>query len=165
MFERFARDTRRAVERAVTHEAPALGSGTVEAEHLLLALAGDVDGPAGGLLAGAGLDHDRVREALDRERERSLAAVGVRASDFELPTGRTAPVSRRGVATSARVALERGLRHAGGRRSRRYTSLDLLVGILSAEHGTVPRALVEAGVDQTGLREAAQALAAGGEPA
>ena len=56
-----------------------LGSPTVEAEHLLLALTRSENAAAAALRA-TGLDHDAVAEAaLDAETERSLAAVGVSA--------------------------------------------------------------------------------------
>ena len=67
MFEQLAVDARRVVVRAAEEEALALGSATVEAEHLLLALATDETGPVGRLLADAGLAHDGVIAALARE--------------------------------------------------------------------------------------------------
>ena len=90
MLERFVKDVRRVVVRAAEEEAQGLGSGTVEAEHLLLALAADEDGPAGRLLADSGLGHDALLAALERETERSLAAVGVAAGDF-VAVGRSVP--------------------------------------------------------------------------
>src|SRR6478609_5594872 len=55
-------------------EARELGSPTVEAEHLLLALTRS-DNAAAAALRAKGLDHDAVAEALAAETERSLAAV------------------------------------------------------------------------------------------
>ena len=82
MFERLDTDARVAVVGAAREEALALGSASIEAEHLLLALAGDEDTATGRLLADAGLDREGVLEALDRESERSLAAVGVDLREF-----------------------------------------------------------------------------------
>lgn len=159
MFERFVKDARRVVAHAAEHEATALGSPTVEAEHLLLALAAEPETPAGRVLADAGLDHDGVRAALEREAERSLAAVGVALGGFELPEPAAAPraVSPR-FATSSKRALERALRAAVARGDRRITATHLLLGILRAELGTVPRALDAAGVDRIALVTRAEQL-------
>jgi ATP-dependent Clp protease ATP-binding subunit ClpA len=136
---------------AAVDEARALGSATVEAEHLLLALAADAASPAGGLLAQAGLDPDGVRAALERETERSLAAVGVRLADFALPDQPAAPRRAPAIAASAKRALERAVRVAAAGGERRVTGLHLLAGIVRAELGTVPRALDAAGVDRIAL--------------
>jgi ATP-dependent Clp protease ATP-binding subunit ClpA len=157
MFERLEMDVRRAALRAANDEALALGSPTVEAEHLLLALAADPSTPAGRLLAQSGLDHGGVLAALDRETERSLAAVGVSLDDFALPR----PAAPRGsprLAASSKRALERAVRLAVARGDRSIGAPHLLAGILRAEAGTVPRALAAAGVDRAGLASGAEAL-------
>ena len=88
MFERFTREARFAVSAAET-EARELGSPTIEAEHLLLALASlDRATTVGGVLAEVGLGRDDVIAALDAERERSLAAVGISIGDFDVPPPR-----------------------------------------------------------------------------
>jgi D-alanyl-D-alanine carboxypeptidase len=51
--------------------------------------------------------------------------------------------------TSAKLALERSV--AGASRTRDLRPAHLLLGILSAQVGTVPRALALAGVDREGL--------------
>lgn len=147
MFERFTQDARAVVKAAET-QAAHLGSPTIEAEHLLLALA---DREAA--LAAVGLDRDGVLEALEAERDRSLAAVGIVASDFELPP---APVRRPRFAASSKLALERALRAAVARSDKRLVSGHILLGVLAAEAGTVPRALALAGVDRDDLRARAQ---------
>jgi ATP-dependent Clp protease ATP-binding subunit ClpA len=155
MFERFAKDARVVVARAA-EEARELGSPTVEAEHMLLALAADAAAPTGALLAAAGLDHDGVRAALERETERSLAAVGVAVPD--LPE---APRDRRRqprFAASIKRALERAARVAGARDDRRMITPHLLIGVLRADVGTVPRALAAAGVDRVALATRAERL-------
>jgi len=150
MAERFAKDVRREVLRRAVEEARAAGSRTIEAEHLLLALSDDE------LLAGAGLDHDALLGALDRETERSLAAVGVELASFELPPARRTGREPR-FAASAKVALHRAVQLAQGRRDRRIGRGHLLIGILRAERGTVPRALDVAGVDRVELMARAEA--------
>lgn len=144
MFERFTKDARRTVEAAL-REAQAAGSPTVEAEHLLVALARRPH-PA---LAARGLGAGRVAEALAAERAASLAAAGV---DWDVPTRPTRAEPR--FAASAKLALERSLPAAVARGDRRLTSDHVLLGVLEAEVGTVPRALALAGVDRRALAEA-----------
>jgi ATP-dependent Clp protease ATP-binding subunit ClpA len=158
MFERLDADARRAVIRAAEDEARRLGSATVEEEHLLLALAADPATRAGGLLVDSGLDHDGLLAALERETERSLAAVGVRIGDFGLPEARVARRRKVRFATSAKRALARAVRLTSARGDRALTPAHLLVGILGAELGTVPRALDAAAVDRPGLVAAAERL-------
>ena len=59
---------------------------------------------------------------------------------------------------SAKLALQRGIMARGGRgRDRhRFDSLHLLIGILTAEGGTVARALTLSGVDRRALAERAR---------
>lgn len=157
MMERFARRSRTVVVRA-REEAVREGSGTVEAEHLLLALADGEASSARRVLLDVGLDGDAVRGALEREHERSLAAVGVAAEAFDLP-----PATRFGGeprwSTSAKLAMERALHAAQARSDRSIEPLHLLLGVLAAPAGRVPRALEAAGVDRTALFDAARAAA------
>lgn len=157
MFERFVKDVRRVVLRAAEEEAQELASATVEAEHLLLALTADEDSSVGRLLAGSGLDRDGLHAALERETERSLAAVGVSLTDFG-PLGPTAPRRQPRFASSSKAALERTLHVAVAHKDRRITSAHLLVGILRADIGTVPRALAAAEVDRVELLARAERL-------
>lgn len=142
MFNRFTKDARRIVESAVT-EAQVAGSTTVEAEHLLLALARRPH-PA---LVLAELTAEQVSAALERETEASLAAVGV---EWNVPARRPVQASTR-FGASAKLALERSLPIAVARRDHRITSDHVLLGVLEAEVGTVPRALALTGVDRAGL--------------
>ena len=112
MFDRPDTDTRAEVVEAAREEAQALGSATIEAEHLLLALAGDRDGPTGRLLADCGLARDGVLEALERESARSLAAVGVDIHDVAPSSASSSPRLRPRLAASSKRALEWGLRTA-----------------------------------------------------
>jgi D-alanyl-D-alanine carboxypeptidase len=157
---RITGEVRAAVLRAIQEQAPALGSPTVEAEHLLLALAADRAGPAGRLLAEVGLDPDGLRAALDHETERSLAAVGVRLADFALPDPPRAPRRPPKLATSAKTALERAVRVAAAHGDRHVAGAHLLLGVVRAELGTVPRALDAAGVDRVALATRAERLIA-----
>ena len=120
-------------------EAKRDGSPAVEAHHLLLAVAAQRS-PA------PGLDHAAVRAALDLEFARSLAAAGVHISGVPhaSPTDATP-----GLGASARAALERGL--ATVRDKRDIRPGHILLGVLLAEVGTVPRALALSGHDRVAL--------------
>jgi len=151
MFERFTREAR-AVVKGAEAEARALGSPTIEAEHVLLALTREdaATTAAGSALAEVGLDYEAAREALGAERERSLLAVGVAAGDFAVPI---TPLARRPkVGASTKTALERALRASVRRHDGRIEAGHVLLGVLQAEAGSVPRALTEAGVDRAELR-------------
>lgn len=149
MFERFVKDARVSVTRA-QGEARDLGADSVGAEHLLLALAASDAGAATEALHSAGLDRDGVLDALRLERERSLAVVGV--ADALPPPGPSAARGRGLPFTpSAKLALERSLRAAMALDSHRITSGHVLLGVLRADVGTVPRALEAAGVDRVEL--------------
>jgi hypothetical protein len=141
MFERFAHPARTVVADA--HDiAQSLGSPTVEAEHLLLAAA-----RRPGPLAEEGLDYDALLAALHTERTLSLAAIGV-ALD---PGPASPPVAKPRFATSAKVALHRGLRTAVARGEKRIEPRHVALGVLRAQVGTVPRALELAGFDRAAL--------------
>ncbi|BCJ37565.1 hypothetical protein Athai_50680 [Actinocatenispora thailandica] len=131
-----------------TEHARADGSGTLEAHHVLLALADDPT--TAPLLAAAGLDHAALHRALDREFTTSLAAAGVGAGTTGLPRPavRTGSI---GLGASTKLAMERGF--AAATRKRDVTAAHVLLGILTAEVGTVPRALALAGVDRAALAQ------------
>jgi ATP-dependent Clp protease ATP-binding subunit ClpA len=146
MFERFARDARAAVvdAREIARE---LVSPTVEAEHLLLALARQPGTPAQQTLAEFGLDYDAALAALEAEAARSLAAVGIAV---ELPPVSPFPDAPR-FATSAKATLERALRVAAAHGERGIQSAHVLLALLRPGVGTVARALECAGVDRAAL--------------
>jgi len=151
MFERFSHEARHLVTTAES-EARELGSPTIEAEHLLLACARLAPGtPVGSVLADEGLTHEDVREALEAERAHSLAAVGIDIGDFELPPAHT--LTRPRMAANAKSALEHSLRIALSRGDKRIEPGHILLALLRAEAGTVPRALAEAGVDRLVLSD------------
>ena len=80
MLARPCRDARRSAVSA--------GDDTIEAEHLLLALAGRDEFDA------LKLDHDRLAEALADEERRSLASVGVNLDEIEPPRLRALGANR-----------------------------------------------------------------------
>jgi len=145
MFNRFTREARRAAEDAVG-VARDLGASTVEAEHLLLAVA-ELDDPVAHVLRAHGLDYDGIAAALAAETERSLAAVGISADNLTFSPF----VERPRYATSAKWALELSLRVALERGESRIGTKHVVLGVLRAAHGTVPRALEIAGVDRAEL--------------
>jgi ATP-dependent Clp protease ATP-binding subunit ClpA len=148
MYQRFAKDAKAIVSDA-SAVARELASPTVEAEHLLLAVARSGT-PAAAALADHGLDFAGLEAALERETERSLAAVGVAAE-----AGRFSPWAESPhFATSSKLALQRALRVAAGRRDRHLAPGHVALGVLSANFGTVPRALAIAEVDRAALTDA-----------
>lgn len=151
-------DARRAVLNAAEDEARGLGSPTVEAEHLLMALATDDRTAAGRLLLDGGLDRRTLDDALSREIERSLAAVGVSLGDYALPAAPTAPRRRPRLAASSKRALHRAALLARAHGHRRIAPAHLLAGILQANVGTVPRALEVVGADRRALLARAERL-------
>ncbi|REE94766.1 Clp protease N-terminal domain-containing protein [Thermomonospora umbrina] len=140
-------------------EARRAGSATIEAEHLLLAIAAEQEDGTRELLDSVGLDHAALRDALEEEFRQGLAAAGVSFAGGDLP----GPVGGRRpskVGESAKRALERGVGPVG-RGARRPAHL--LLGILSLKAGTVPRALALAGVDRADLARRTQESLPDGE--
>ncbi|GAA2365774.1 Clp protease N-terminal domain-containing protein [Nonomuraea africana] len=137
-----------------THEAVEDGSATIEAQHLLLAIADHEGTAAHDVLTSVGLDHQAIREALDKEFEHSLSAAGVSLADFDLPRPSKDPTRSVSMGTSGKLALERAF--ASVARKKDLRSGHLLLGIFQAEVGTVPRALALAGIDRADLMERVQ---------
>ncbi|MFI7698059.1 Clp protease N-terminal domain-containing protein [Nonomuraea sp. NPDC049480] len=125
------------------------GSAVTEAHHLLLAIAAIEDTAAHRVLTSASLGRQAVREALDREFEHSLSAVGVSLASFDLPRPSRDPKAPPKLGASAWLALDRGVAACKGKKDMRPAHL--LLGVLDTEIGTVPRALALAGVDRAGL--------------
>jgi ATP-dependent Clp protease ATP-binding subunit ClpA len=154
MFERLTAAARDVVRRA-EQEAREAGSRSIEAEHLLLALADEPSGVAG-VLADAGLARDALAAALAREESEALAAVGVSADAYGAPepvrvTGRVR------MGTSAKRALERSVRAAAAGSGHRLEAGHLLLGVTEATEGTVVRALRLSRADVSALRAGARA--------
>jgi ATP-dependent Clp protease ATP-binding subunit ClpA len=155
VFERFTRDARDVVKRS-HEEAARLRSPTIDAEHLLLALAAPGSGPPATVLADAGLDREGLLAAFEAELQGTLEAIGLPATrllEQAPPSGWRSP--RWG--QSAKLALERSVKAAEARRDRRLLPAHILLGVLRAEAGTVPRALRASGVE---ARELAARMAA-----
>jgi D-alanyl-D-alanine carboxypeptidase len=144
----FAQDTRDVIGRAEV-EAQNDGTPAIEAEHLLLALAAEPGSATGRLLGEFGLDHEKLASTLREEYRRSLAFVGVAVSDQEQHQA-IEPDGSLSLGTSAKAAVKRALVACANRRARLETT-DLLLGIVQAGFGTVPRTLEIAGVDRTAL--------------
>jgi ATP-dependent Clp protease ATP-binding subunit ClpA len=155
MFEHFHRDSRTVV-RDARDESKRAAAPTLEAQHLLLALSRHATWDAGRLLGEMGLDHDGLRRALQAEEERSLATVGIALAAFDLPDRRTGRREARWSASS-KVAMQRALAVAKEHGDRYVRPTHLLLGVLGAREGTVPRALAGAGIDQQDLRRRARA--------
>jgi ATP-dependent Clp protease ATP-binding subunit ClpA len=131
------------------HQASKDGSATIEAQHLLLAIAAQEGSTARQVLTSVGLDQHAIREALDREFDHSLRAAGVSRAAFDLPRPSSRPEPSARIGASAKVALERGV--AAAARKKDLRPAHLLLGILQARVGTVPRALALASIDQADL--------------
>jgi D-alanyl-D-alanine carboxypeptidase len=143
-------DVREIVALART-EARTLGSARIEAEHLLLALALRPQLSAGRLLNAEGLSPEAIREALDLEFAHSLGTVGISLHGFSLPDTRLSFLGGLPFAQSARLAFQRAIKARTGQGTRGLDSLHLLIGILSAEGGTLARALTLIEVDRGAL--------------
>jgi ATP-dependent Clp protease ATP-binding subunit ClpA len=126
------------------------GSATIEAWHVLLAMAMQDGTDAQRVLESAGLGYQGVKDALQREFADSLGAAGVSLDAFDLPRATPDPSRRPQPGAWFKPAMER-MAAAHGKGSLR--SGHLLLAILGAEHGTVPRALAVAGVDRAALIE------------
>jgi ATP-dependent Clp protease ATP-binding subunit ClpA len=133
-------------ERAIS-EAIARRAGSVEAEHVLLAILERADAVAAIALGRVGVNYTTFEAALDAERTRSLAAAGI------------APVSIASIATTPRVEkptwgasvrdlLRRSDKPAAKNSRPGALEIELGTAILRAELGTVPRALAVAGIDR-----------------
>ena len=147
MFERFAGEARQVALQAHS-VAAGLGASSVEAEHLLVSLAG-TQHPAGAALRELGLDSAELHEAIQRDFERVLAQVGIDASGVDISSNcRRTKLSW---GASAKRGLERALDEAKRRGDRRIGCEHILLGLLRAEHGTVPRLLAAEGIDRDEL--------------
>ncbi|RFS84165.1 Clp protease [Actinomadura spongiicola] len=144
----------RTVLEGGAREAQRSGSATIEAEHLLLAIAAGPENASRELLRSAGLDHETIRDALRREFEQSLRTVGVSVTDRSLLSPREAAVRPSRMGRSAKLVFERGMAAAHGKNDARPEHL--LLGVLELRYGTVPRTLELAGVDTAALKERAR---------
>lgn len=141
----------RLIHERAADEARKDGSATVEAQHLLLAIAAEPEPSTRDILTSVGLDHAAIRAALDAEFEHSLSAAGVSPATAGLPRPRSGSGPEHPKpGPSFKLAMQRGV--ASVARKRDLRPVHLLLGILEAQVGTVPRALALAGIDQADLR-------------
>lgn len=125
-------------------------SATIEAQHLLLAITAGQEPSTHQVLTSVGLNHQTVREFLDRELDQSLSTVGVSRTAYDLPRPSPA-LEHPKLGASAKLALERAVT-SGAPRKKDLRPLHLLLGILQAQVGTVPRVLALAGIDRDDLK-------------
>ncbi|CAL9567222.1 peptidase [Streptomyces sp. R1] len=154
MFERFTKDARAVVQGAVEH-AEAAGAGTVEPEHLLLALLDREGSRASFALAalGAGEYQDAVRQELRDARRRAglsqaeteaLAGLGIDVSEIVARVEEAHGVGamsgdrkdrrwwsgHRSFSRGAKDVLEKALRVAVARRDRHIGDEHLLLALV-----------------------------------
>ncbi|MFI7062196.1 Clp protease N-terminal domain-containing protein [Kribbella sp. NPDC050124] len=157
-----AKDVRTILVRGAREVARRDGSRTIEAEHVLLALAAMENNPAARLLADAGLTEDVIRAALDREWEHSLAIAGIAVRIGLLPEATPDHSRDPQIGESVRLLLKRALDAEPKVGGTRIGSVRILAGILDSDRNRVARALTTAGIDRAALRtRAAEALAEG----
>ena len=92
---------------------------------------------------------EELHEAIQRDFERVLAQVGIDASGVDVAANCRRTKLRWGA--SAKRGLERALEEAKRRGDRRIGCEHILLGLLRAEHGTVPRLLAAEGIDRDEL--------------
>ncbi|MEO8528885.1 MAG: Clp protease N-terminal domain-containing protein [Pseudolysinimonas sp.] len=153
------RDLRALVE-AANDVAARRAASALEPEHLLIAMTSDNRSRGGEFLIEAGLTAEKVEQMLDAERARSLGAAGVgtfSATDLIATPRRTRPK----IARTSREAFDRGFRIGG--HDRQTSTLNLVVGILMPDLGTVARMFEIAGLDRHQLLGRATAEVAKGK--
>jgi D-alanyl-D-alanine carboxypeptidase len=150
MVTRFTSQARTVIA-AAEQEARASRSSSLEAEHVLLAISTLDDVDARPVLSDVGLDHAAIERALKDEVLTSLSTAGIDIDPARLPQATADPSRRIRFGTSAKASLRRAAGAAAG--TRQIKPGHLLLGVLEAEHGTVPRALAIAGFDRVALVE------------
>lgn len=126
--------------RRAEQQARLLGAPACDAEHILLAL---VDGPgesASAVLSSLGLGRQRITEGLEREMTTALASAHVHLAQLPGPAG-LEDGGRIRWGESAQRVVERSVHESPD-----DPSLRLLLAIVHAEAGVIPRLLTELGV-------------------
>jgi hypothetical protein len=139
-----------ALGRRAIAEATARRAGSVEAEHLLLAILADSSTPAARGLERAGLTHNSLIGALDAERTRSLAVAGVAPPSIESLRSTPRPAVP-GWGASIRDVLRAADKPVAKEVRPGALELELARTILAAQLGTVPRAIAIAGLSRERL--------------
>jgi ATP-dependent Clp protease ATP-binding subunit ClpA len=155
-------DVRSILVRDARQVAQADGSATIEAEHVLLALAALEHTEITSLLAEAGLTPLLIQRALDQEWEQGLAVAGVRIDVATLPRPTPDPDRRPRIGESTVQVLKRATACSSALGGGRIGVGHILIGLLDADRSRVARALDAAGVDRVALRTKAFDLLAQG---
>jgi ATP-dependent Clp protease ATP-binding subunit ClpA len=155
-------DVRSILVRDARQVAQADGSATIEAEHVLLALAALEHTEITSLLAEAGLTPLLLQRALDQEWEQGLAVAGVRIDVATLPRPTPDPDRRPRIGESTVQVLKRATACSSALGGGRIGVGHILIGLLDADRSRVARALDAAGVDRVALRTKAFDLLAQG---
>ena len=168
MFERFTEEARWVVVHA-QEEARDLRSERIEPVHLLLALTRD-PGRGGTTLRGAGVEPDRLREALSHRAldADALAAVGIDLDAVRsaaeaafgpgaLDRGKPVPTGHLPFSDECKRVLEQTLRFVTRSQQKRIDSGHVLVGLLAVADPAVTQVLQQLGTDPDSLREQAAA--------
>jgi ATP-dependent Clp protease ATP-binding subunit ClpA len=135
MFERFDSTSRTVVVQA-REEARVRASMKLEAEHILLALSRHPTSDAGRILAGAGLDHEGIDDALDRLVRQSLEAVGMKPGAVALAERPTPATRQPRWGTSAKASLRRTAAIARHHGDRSIRATHILLAVLQARVDT-----------------------------
>ena len=147
MFERFVREARRV---ALEANSVAAGLGPrVSRRSTCSSRSRARDHPAGAALREVGLDPQELHDAIQRDFERVLARVGIDASGVDVSANcrRTKP----GWGASAKQASSARSRRPSAAATATIGCEHILLGLLRAEHGTVPRLLAAEGIDRDEL--------------
>jgi ATP-dependent Clp protease ATP-binding subunit ClpA len=169
VFERFTVEARTAVV-AAQEEARTLRAERIEPVHLLLALTRE-PGRAGRLLRDAGVDHDRLQDAVLRSGPLdadALAAVGIDLEQVRaaaeaafgpgaLERGQQVPAGHIPFADPSKQVLVQTVRLVGRRQVHRIDAGHVLFGVLAVADPLVDRLLQQLGADLDALREQAAA--------
>jgi ATP-dependent Clp protease ATP-binding subunit ClpA len=147
--------TMRTLLEAAERESAVMGEPDPGAEHVVLAALALPDHTAGDALAELGVDAARLRAAIEQVHADALAALGL--AEPPAPTPIPTPTNR-GVYRSKGSTRDLLTATAEARRTlhaRRFTSAHILIGASALEHGTLPKALHELGIDAATLRRTA----------
>lgn len=137
---RASRHVKLLLERA-GEEARAIGAPALEAEHILLALAGGTDEKAARVLSSLGVSRTRIIEGLDREFAAALAGVDIQLTAPGGGPRRPNNDSRMPWGPSAARAAGRSIGESPD-----DPGLRMLLAIVHAEAGLIPHLLAELGI-------------------
>ena len=159
MFERFTRESRRAVVRS-QEAAKRLGAEQVEPEHLLVGLAEGCT-PAARAIAEVGLTPEAIADTIEADLVAMLELVGVPPSVVD-STPALPRADLPGFSLQSKHALEQALREAVRLRDRRLGTEHLLLGALRPPGPTLARVLARHDVEPERLAALVQVEVAAG---